>query len=74
MLIFSFRRGLFNVPHVAHSYLIKGKYLQHFTPNYIHPNIDPDVRFCQSVRDAVSFRKINLRRLNFIIFRDILCL
>ena len=48
-------RGLFNVPHIAHCYLINGTFLQHYTPNYIDKQIDPDVKFSQSVRDSVGF-------------------
>lgn len=46
-------RGLFNVPHVAHSYLINGKSLQRFTPTYIDARFDSDVKFGQSIRNAV---------------------
>jgi hypothetical protein len=52
-----FSRGLFNVPHVAHAYLINGTFLQHFTPSYVDPTIDPDVKICQSIRDAVCVEK-----------------
>ena len=48
-----FSRGLFYVPHVAYAYLINGSFLRHFTPKYINPKIDPDMTFCQSLRDAV---------------------
>lgn len=65
ILIFNFPffllSGLFNVPHVAHCYLLNGTFLKNFTPKYIDPSIDPDVKFCQTLRDAVreiySFNK-----------------
>ena len=63
---FSCRRGLFNVPHVAHAYLINGTFLQRFTPTYIDSKIDADLKFSQSIRDAVrragrvSFPEIDL--------------
>jgi hypothetical protein len=52
--------GLFNIPHVAHCYLINGTLLKSFTPEYIHPTVDPDVKFCQSIRDAVRRERIEL--------------
>ncbi|CAF4651289.1 unnamed protein product, partial [Rotaria sp. Silwood2] len=51
--------GLFNVPHVVHAYLINGSLLQRFTPKYIDSNTDPDVKFCQSLRDAGYFMYVN---------------
>ncbi len=48
-----FFRGLFYVPHIAHCYLINGTLLQEFTPEYIDATVDPDVKFSQSLRDAV---------------------
>ncbi|CAF3598495.1 unnamed protein product [Adineta steineri] len=53
------KMGLFNVPHIAHAYLINGTFLQHFTPKYIDSAIDPDVKVCQSIRDAGYFMFIN---------------
>ena len=66
-------RGLFNVPHVAHCYLINGTLLKSFTPEYIDPRVDTDVKFCQTLRDAVR-RERDLKG-NYYrdeIFRDIL--
>jgi len=54
-----FFRGLFNVPHVAHCYLINGTFLKNFTPKYIDPTTDSDIKFCESLRDAVR-RKMNI--------------
>jgi len=51
--------GLFNVPHVAHCYLINGTLLKSFTPEYIDPRMDPDIKFCQSIRDAGYFIYLN---------------
>ena len=51
-------RGLFNVPHIAHCYLINGALLKSFTPEYIDATTDPDVKFCQSLRDAVRLSEI----------------
>ncbi|CAF3218133.1 unnamed protein product [Rotaria sp. Silwood2] len=53
------KMGLFNVPHVVHAYLINGSLLQRFTPKYIDSNTDPDVKFCQSLRDAGYFMYVN---------------
>ncbi|CAF1049888.1 unnamed protein product [Didymodactylos carnosus] len=44
--------GIFQVPHVAHCYLISGTLLQRFTPRYDDANIDPDVKFSISMRDS----------------------
>jgi hypothetical protein len=33
--------------------LINGTLLKSFTPEYIDPRIDPDIKVCQSLRDAV---------------------
>ncbi|CAF5195634.1 unnamed protein product [Rotaria magnacalcarata] len=52
------KMGLFNVPHIAHSYLINGSFLQRFTPTYVDAQIDPDVKLCQSLRDAGYFMYI----------------
>ncbi|CAF3679853.1 unnamed protein product [Rotaria sordida] len=53
------KMGLFNVPHVANAYLINGSFLQRFTPKYIDSQIDPDIKFCQSLRDAGYFMYVN---------------
>ncbi|CAF3851853.1 unnamed protein product [Rotaria sp. Silwood1] len=53
------KMGLFNVPHVANAYLINGSFLQRFTPKYIDSKTDPDVKFCQSLRDAGYFMYVN---------------
>ena len=46
-------RGLFNVPHVTHCYLINGTLLKSFTPEFIDSKTDPDLKICQSLRDSV---------------------
>ncbi|CAF0816227.1 unnamed protein product [Rotaria sp. Silwood1] len=53
------KTGLFNVPHVAHCYLLNGTFLKSFTPKYIDATIDPDVKFSQSLRDAEYFIYLN---------------
>ncbi|CAF1410609.1 unnamed protein product [Adineta steineri] len=49
------RTGIFNVPHIAHCYLINGSLLKSFTPQYIDMRTDPDLKFCQSLRDDGHF-------------------
>ncbi|CAF1569915.1 unnamed protein product [Adineta ricciae] len=53
------KTGSFNVPHIAHCYLINGTFFKRFTPKYIDARIDPDVKFCQSIRDAGYFMYLN---------------
>ncbi|CAF4598213.1 unnamed protein product [Rotaria socialis] len=53
------KTGLFNVPHISNCYLINGTFLKKFTPQYIDPSTDPDVKFSQSIRDAGFFLYVN---------------
>jgi len=49
------KKSLFNVPHIANCYLINGTFLQKFTPQYIDPKVDPDLKFSQSIREGGYF-------------------
>jgi hypothetical protein len=54
--------------------LINGTLLKNFTPEYIDPSTDPDLKFCQSLRDAVRRGSILLFFFGEMVdlFRDIL--
>ncbi|XP_065162876.1 procollagen-lysine,2-oxoglutarate 5-dioxygenase isoform X2 [Atheta coriaria] len=58
------RRGLWNVPFIAHCYLVKGSLLQRYDRTKLHfsrKNIDADMSFCANLRDLDVFMFVSNR-------------
>lgn len=61
------KRGLWNVPYVAHTYLVNATLLNQYDRNKIHysrGNLDPDMAFCANIRDLDVFLYVS-NRLDF---------
>ncbi len=60
------RRGLWNVPFITSSYLIKGDFIldEKTRPSYIHKLLDADMAFCSNLREAGHFFYVS-NRINF---------
>lgn len=61
------KRGLWNVPYVAHCYLVNATVLNQYDRNKIHysrGNLDPDMAFCANIRDLDVFLYVS-NRLDF---------
>eukprot|EP00118_Oscarella_pearsei_P003266 m.13634 g.13634 ORF g.13634 m.13634 type:complete len:725 (+) comp25137_c0_seq1:1251-3425(+) len=49
------RKGVWNVPYVAHVYLIKGSMLKANLPQFDDPELDADMSFCRLLREKGVF-------------------
>ncbi len=57
------RRGLWNVPYISTCYLLKGKLIHDETtkPSIGQFSTDPDMQFCQSLREKDIFMYVSNR-------------
>ena len=50
-------RGLWNVPYIAHVYLMKGSVVRRHAPRFDDANLDSDMALCQFLRNKVRLRR-----------------